>query len=630
MVMTDLLRLLSGARGRPLETLPRLSANDTQCVWAQVSAYIQRQMATQKGVHLAGLGTFTFSQQRSYTTIQQPVFLLAGRLIQSLGLKQVRPLAAATKLPVVQLNFAAVSQETPFSRDVVEGCVRETLLLLFRALASDQDIFLTLQGIGVLSFKNNEVRMKFSRGFISAVEGTGRPSLASNDRPGSSGSSPSGGPSRLQRPPTTNPVTLPSVCSPQPHSEAGDKDAWRLPPAPDQRKAGEVPQQRESKSHQPLQPVKMKAVCLSEDLKPKPPTQTTDKPSPALTPPGLTPKRPTHSCSGHTRAGQELCYLCMQRAQRNVPVYLRELQQADERKQEKLLLLEEQHRDKQYMDQEQETLNEQRKHAKHVAAFNLQMSEKKEKVCCPLFPTSFVFPARPFTPARRIQQHRYNNELQSQIETRRQREARDQQSRLLGEHLDHVQLVQEQTLQKSRQLRQKHERTTHYKRALDTQVGDKRCTDPPECQVDESRSNRCQTAAINAEGRERAQKLFVVNFNAATQLQKEEVHQRHAELEREREVLKNNKMGFTKDRINRFEKKRDISKSLKDEWSRNAGLKHQREEEERRFLRSAGEPMVDKLAQYRRCCQCKRRTTNCGQTNIWKDSRYLSGSQYMM
>jgi len=66
-------------------------------------------------------------------------------------------LAPATHLPVVQLNFAAVSQETPFSRDVVEGCVRETLLLLFRALASEQNIFLIFQGIGVLSFKNNKV-----------------------------------------------------------------------------------------------------------------------------------------------------------------------------------------------------------------------------------------------------------------------------------------------------------------------------------------------------------------------------------------------------------------------------------------------------------------------------------------
>ncbi|XP_068586731.1 coiled-coil domain-containing protein 81-like [Cebidichthys violaceus] len=637
--MTDILRLLSEADRRTFPTLSQLSENDIQCIWADVSAHIERQMALQKGVHLTGLGTFTFSQQKldignKFTMIQRPIFLLAGKLVQSLGLKQVRPLAAATHLPVVQLNFAAVSQETPFSRDVVEGCVRETLLLLFRALASEQNIFLTFQGIGVLSFKNNKVRMKFNRGFINAMDGTGRLLLAFNDRPGSSVSLLSGGLSRLQRPPTANPVTLPTVCSPQPDNKAGDKDVWCLSPAPDQRNAGEVPQQRQSKSHQPLQPAKMKAVSLSEELNPKPPMEATDKPPTSVTPPEVTPKlekpRVTVSCTGHTRAGQELCYLCMQRAQRNVPVYLREQQQAEERAQEKLLLLKEQQRDKQYMDEEQEKLNEQRKHAKQVATFNLQMSEKREKTCCPLFPTSFVFPARPFTPARRIQQHRYMNELQSQIETRRQHEARDQQNRLLMEHLDQVQLVQEVALQKAQQLQQKHERTTHYKRALDTQVGDKKCTDPPECQADNSGFNRCATAANNAEGRERAQKLFRVNFSAATERKKEELRNHHEQLEKEREVLKHNKMEFIVDRINRFEKKRDISKSLEDEWSRSAKLKHQREDEDRRFLRSAGELLVDKLAQYRRCCQCKRRTTNCGETNIWKDSQYLSGSQFMI
>lgn len=139
------------------------------------------------------------------------------------------------------------------------------------------------------------------------------------------------------------------------------------------------------------------------------------------------------------------------------------------------------------------------------------------------------------------------------------------------------------------------------------------------------------------------------------------------------------------DRINRFEKRQDVSKSLEDDWSRSVKLKHQREEDERRFLRcvdvglfpfthsltiwhwltdlqdiswpssfirddmfswsfihssfalfclpvvrSAGQLLVDKLAQYRRCCQCKRRTTNCGETNIWKDSHYLSGSQFLI
>lgn len=64
---------------------------------------------------------------------------------------------AAAHLPVTQLNFAAVSQGTPFSRDIVGGCIRDTLQLLFRALAAEQNVFLTLQGIGVLYFKNNKV-----------------------------------------------------------------------------------------------------------------------------------------------------------------------------------------------------------------------------------------------------------------------------------------------------------------------------------------------------------------------------------------------------------------------------------------------------------------------------------------
>ncbi|TKS69654.1 Coiled-coil domain-containing protein 81 [Collichthys lucidus] len=460
---------------------------------------------------------------------------------------------AATHLPVVQLNYTAVSQETPFSRDVVEGCVRETLLLLFRALVSEQNVFLTLQGIGVLSFKNNKVRMKFNRDFIHAMDGTGRLLLAFNNRPGSSVSLLSGGLSRLHRPLTANPITLPTVCSPQTDNKAGDKDLCSLSPTPDRRNAGEIHQWRESKSNQTLQPAKMKPISLSEELDPKPPIEATDKPTTSIFPPDVAPKleapRVSVSCSGHTRAGQELCYLCMQRGQRNVPVYLREQQQAEEKAQEKLLLLKEQQRDKRHMDEEQ---------------------------------TSFIFPARPLTPVRRIQQHRYMNELQSQIESRQQHEAQDQQNRLLMEHLD--------------------------------QVGDKKCPHPPECQADNSGFNRS----------------IPDKFQCCHSKKKDELHSRQEQLEKEREILKHNKMEFISSRINRFEKRRDISKSLEDEWSRSAKLKHQREEEERRFLRSAGQLLVDKLAQYKRCSQCKRRTTNCGETNIWKDSHYLSGSQFMI
>nr|XP_020460597.1 coiled-coil domain-containing protein 81 [Monopterus albus] len=630
--MTDILRMVSEAHRRTLPTLSQLSENDIVSIWADVSAYIERQMTLQKGVHLAGLGTFTFSQQKldighKFIMIQRPIFVLAGKLAQSLGLKQARPLAAATHLPVMQLNFTAVSQETPFSRDVVESCIRETLLLLCRALASEQNVFITFQGIGVLSFKNSKVQMKFNREFINAMDGTGRLLLAFNERPGSSVSLLSAGVSRLQRPQTANPITLPTVCSPQLENKAGDKDGWCLSPDPDQRNAGEVPQQRESKSHQSA---KVKAVTLSEELNPKPPVEAKDKPTTSISPREVSPKLEEHrvnaSCSDHTRAGQELCYLCMQRIQKNAAVYLREQQQEEEQAQEKLLLLKEQQRDKQLMEEELAKLNEQRENAKQIASFNLQMSEKKEKT--PVYPTSFIFLARPLTPARRIQQHRYMNDLQSQIESQRQLKAQDQQSRILMERLDNDHLAQEIALQKAQQLQQKYEKTKNYKRALDTQVGNKKSTGPPEYQPDNSGLNLCDTD--NAESRETAQKLFQANFSAATQRKKEKLLNRQARLEKEEEMLKHNKMELILDRISRFEKKRDIGKSLEDEWSRSVKLKHQREEEEQRFLRSAGQLLVDQLAQYKRCSKCNRRTTNFGESNIWKESHYFSGSQFMI
>ncbi|XP_069553928.1 coiled-coil domain-containing protein 81-like isoform X1 [Brachyistius frenatus] len=637
--MTDILRLVSEEDRRTLTVLSQLSKNDIECIWAEVSGYIERQMVLQKGVHVAGLGTFTFSQQKldignKFSVIQRPIFVPAGKLVQSLGLKQTRPLAAATHLPVVQLNFTAVSRESPFSRVVVEGCVRETLLLLFRALASDKNVFLTFEGIGVLSFKNNKVQMKFNRDFINAMDGTGRLLLVFNNRPGSSVSLLSGGLSGLQRPQTANPLALPTVCSPLSDNKAGNKDGWCSSPAPDQRNPGEVPQQRESKFHQTLQPAKMKSVSLSEEPNPKPPMEATDKPTTSTSPPGTPPKPEEHlanvSCSGHAHAGQELCYQCMQRAYRNVPVYLREQQQEQEKAQGKLLLLKEQQRDKQHMEEEQAKLNEQREHAKQVATFNLQMSEKKERTSCPGHPNSFIFPTRPLTPPRKFQQHRYMDDLQSQIGSRRKHKAQDQQNRLFMERLDHVQLIQELALQKAQQLQQKQENTKHYKKALDIQVGDKKSTETPEGTPDNSGFSRCETAANNALSRERAEKLFQVNFSAAAQRKKEELHKRQLQVEKEREMLRHNKMELILDRINRFERNQDISRSLEDEWSRSAKLKHEREEEERRFLRSAGQLLIDKLAEYRRCCQCQRKTTNCGETNIWKDSHYLSGSQFMI
>lgn len=74
---------------------------------------------------------------------------------------------------MVQLNFTALSMDSPFERDVVEGCVREMLLLLVRAVAAQRTVFLIFRGIGILSFRHSNVKMKFYRDFISSMDGSG-------------------------------------------------------------------------------------------------------------------------------------------------------------------------------------------------------------------------------------------------------------------------------------------------------------------------------------------------------------------------------------------------------------------------------------------------------------------------
>ncbi|XP_076740175.1 coiled-coil domain-containing protein 81 [Maylandia zebra] len=462
--------------------------------------------------------------------------------------------------------------------------------------------------------------MKFNRAFINAMDGTGMLPLAINKRPGSTTSLQPSELSRFENHHTANPVTLQAVRCLQPGNKARDENGWRLSSAPDPRNGGEIPQFREPDSHQTLHPAKVKTVILkTEKLHPKPPVEGRDRSATTKSPHEALPKLKEHSvnCSR-----QELCYQCMQWTQRNVPVYLRRQQQADERALEKLLFLKQQERDEQYMEEEQVKLKEQ------VASFNLQMSEK-ELTQLPVNSNSFIFLARPLTPPRSIQQHRYMNELQIQIDRRQKFKAQEEQERRVTECLDQLHLIKGVALQQAQQLQRKREKAKQYKSALDTQMSEKKRAEPPDYHPDSSTFSRRETAACKAESRERAQKIFQVNFSAATKRTKE-LHNQQAQLEKEKEMLRRNKMELMHDRIKRFEKMQDISKSLEQDWSRSVKHKYQQEEDERRFRRSAGLLLVDKLAEYRRCSQCKRRTTNYGETNIWKDSHYLSGTQFMI
>jgi len=67
---------------------------------------------------------------------------------------------------VHSLNYTAVAQETAFSRDDVEQCVKHILQVMNRSIQSRKNVEFTFTTIGKLQIRDNKVKMKFFKDFI--------------------------------------------------------------------------------------------------------------------------------------------------------------------------------------------------------------------------------------------------------------------------------------------------------------------------------------------------------------------------------------------------------------------------------------------------------------------------------
>ncbi|XP_029603325.1 coiled-coil domain-containing protein 81-like isoform X4 [Salmo trutta] len=648
-MMTDLLSVVSEAERKSFPTLSQLSENDVDSIWSNVSSFVERQMTLQKGVYIAGLGTFTFSQQKldvgnKFVLIQRPIFLLSEKLSQSHGLKQVKPLSAAGDVPLVQLNFTALSVESPFERHVVEGCVRETLLVLLRAVATGRSVLFTFHDIGELLFCQSKVKMKFYHDFVTALDGSGKLLLALSNRPGTSNSVLFG---RSSIPGTSNTIILPRISSEQRGKDWGEEALAQVQTDSDRKEENrESLMTPRSRSRHTLHPAKVNGISLTDDLEPRPPAETnTDRSTVSILPlegaalkEGKVKRGDSHldmRCVNHNRAGQELCYLCMQRAQRNIPCYLAEERLREQQEEERVLLFNEQRRDQYYLQREQKDRLEIRENNQKVAAFNLAVSEamKEKKLArSSHFHGSYIFRGRPLTPPRVHKQRGYMQDLRAQAEWRKGQVSQTQQDQELIDLLQQVQLAQEIALQKSQQLHLKQKNTSCHKKALDTQVKYQGSGLParlPDSDGPVFGQLDCTPAGLS-EQRQRAEKVYQEQLTTANNKRKELLLNRSTKQKNEREMLNRNRKELINDHINRFEKLRNLRASLEETWRRSANLKRHRDREEKEFIRSGSSLLIDQCEQYRRCYQCKRKTENCGETNIWKESHYIPGSRLMV
>lgn len=75
---------------------------------------------------------------------------------------------------MVQLNYAALSYESPFDRDTVESCVKEVLNAVARSLSVKRNVEFQFQGIGRLQIRDGKVKMKFYKDFLNSMDGSGK------------------------------------------------------------------------------------------------------------------------------------------------------------------------------------------------------------------------------------------------------------------------------------------------------------------------------------------------------------------------------------------------------------------------------------------------------------------------
>ena len=84
------------------------------------------------------------------------------------------------------------------------------------------------------------------------------------------------------------------------------------------------------------------------------------------------------------------------------------------------------------------------------------------------------------------------------------------------------------------------------------------------------------------------------------------------------------------DRADRYERLFKHRKRLETDWAAATLYKKDRETEERMRMQSPGMLVHEQCDKYKRCDQCKRCLHNCGESNIWRESRYIPGSRLMV
>ncbi|XP_078400951.1 coiled-coil domain-containing protein 81-like [Cetorhinus maximus] len=649
-------------------------------IWANVSAFVDRHMSLQKGVHISGLGTFTFSQQRldvgrRLILIQRPVFVMSEKFVQIHGLSYTKQHVSGD-IPIVELNFTFLALESPYDRDTVEGCVKETLQIMYRYIASNRNVHFTFKDIGVLTIRNNKIKMKFYRDFLNAMDGSGSLVKALSNRPGTADSIKSVKDVYAVRPATTNSVLFPrispsdinerklalqsikeenlrendeSLFKPQQNEFSRESEQTeKMKEREKGREITEMPHVKQLFVKQPFTPAKTSAICLTEEFQktaePKDLSERLSSPYRSSScQPGIqhtnlqalklkTP--PATACSDHCRAGQELCYLCMQRALKNFPIDLSENRRRKEEEDEQILQQYQQIKDQEALFQQQCEMLAKREFNQKISAFNIGVAEAKKRrknSKCKDSYNGYIFQKRLLTPPVFLKQQQYARCLTEQIQAIKQREERKKQDDEFLDRLEQVQLAEEYVfsiccwdvgytdmavfidsikllqlciaagrssciklstvpsrkiakclaVQRQQYQKEKHEQIEAYKKALDLQRKEKPRQLPASVPDSiEPIFGNSDSVGRAEEQKQDAYNLYKEQIQAAADRKRNAILNQLYEQKTEFDMLERNRKSLINEHKKRYENLQRMHKTLEEAWDDNVAMKRLKDYEE--------------------------------------------------
>ncbi|KAK6986289.1 coiled-coil domain-containing protein 81 [Biomphalaria glabrata] len=342
---------------------------------------------------------------------------------------------------------------------------------------------------------------------------------------------------------------------------------------------------------------------------------------------------PPGSACGHRSAGQELCYLCHQRARLNVPVSFAEERKKREAEEERLL------QQYQTMKDAEETLKDQERQwarrfdLQKISAFNLGVAEAvqaKLKAKDPEPQRAYLFSRRPLTPCRVPKQDEYLKELDKQVDGKAKAEQKKKTDEEFLERLEQVQLAEDLAAQREQYLKNKVDSTETYKKALEAQLKYKPLPMPDKEPDNEIFGKNDMNNEKLAERRQRAYVISQEQKAAVEQKKREAILAKLTEQKTEEEVLARARDDLRDERAFKHVIHTESRKHLEKEWQKLGEAKKARELDERLHSLSPGLLLHEQCDKYNRCRQCKRRLNNCGETNIWSESRYIPGTRIMV